>query len=223
MIEGIFPIYKEKGLTSNRTIQELKKIVGKNKIGHAGTLDPLAEGVLVVGIGRKFTKELHKEEAKEKEYLAVIHLGATSSTDDEEGTKTLREIKQRPSILEIRRVIGKFVGEIEQKPPVFSAIKIKGREAYKLARRGEYPEMKARKVEIKKIKIVSYAWPDLKIRVITAPGVYIRSLARDLGEALGTGGYLRSLIRTRVGNFSAEKSFTLSEFKEKLESGKIKQ
>jgi tRNA pseudouridine55 synthase len=223
MIEGIFPIYKEKGPTSNRTIQELKKIVGKNKIGHAGTLDPLAEGVLVVAIGRKFTKEIHKEEAKEKEYLAVVRLGATSDTDDEEGAKTLCEIKRRPSILGIRRAIGKFVGEIEQKPPVFSAVKIKGEEAYKKARRGERPEMKARKAEIKKIKIVSYRWPDLKIRVITGPGVYIRSLARDLGEALGTGGYLRALVRTRVGNFSAKKSFTVSEFKEKLENGKIKQ
>ncbi|MCL4406196.1 MAG: tRNA pseudouridine(55) synthase TruB [Patescibacteria group bacterium] len=222
MIEGIFPIYKEKGPTSNRVIGELKKIVGKAKIGHAGTLDPLAEGVLVVAVGRSFTKAINKEVAKEKEYLAVVRLGETSATDDEEGSKTRREVKRRPSFWRVRREIKRFVGEIEQKPPVFSAIKIRGMEAYKMARRGERPEMKPRKVFIKKIKIISYRWPDLKIRVLTGPGVYIRSLARDLGEVLGTGGYLHSLVRTRVGGFSVRKSLTVSEFKKMAEDAKIK-
>jgi tRNA pseudouridine55 synthase len=223
MIEGIFPIYKEKGPTSNRVVQEIKKIVGKAKIGHAGTLDPLAEGVLVVAIGREFTKNIGKETAKEKEYLASIRLGMTSETDDEEGEKTIYKVETKPSLSVIKEALKEFIGEINQVPPIFSAIKIHGREAYKIARSGKTPEMSPRKVIVKDIKIVSYDWPNLKIRVKTGPGVYIRSLARDLGVKLKTGGYLSGLIRTRVGNFSAEESLTIAEFKKMAENDKIKE
>lgn len=222
MIEGVFAIYKDKGPTSNRIVQEIKRISGRAKVGHAGTLDPLAEGILIVAIGRKFTKEIGKEKNKEKEYVADVRFGITSETDDEEGGKTIHEVEERPSSQSVRSALKKFVGEISQVPPIFSAIKINGREAYKAARRGEAPLMKPRKVRVKDIEIISYKWPDLKIRVTTGPGVYIRSLARDLGEELGVGGYLSGLIRTRVGGFSVKKSLSIEKFKKLAENDKIK-
>jgi tRNA pseudouridine55 synthase len=221
-MEGIFAIYKEKGPTSNKVVQAIKRITGVAKVGHAGTLDPLAEGILVVAIGRRFTRDINKETAKEKEYLASVRFGTTSSTDDEEGEKTVREIRVQPSPATVEKAIKRFIGEVDQTPPIFSAIKINGREAYKAARRGENPEMSPRKVIIKKIEIISYRWPDLKIKVTTGPGVYIRSLARDLGEELGVGGYLSGLVRTRVGGFSIEDSLTIEEFKKLAENDKIK-
>lgn len=222
MIEGIFSIYKDKGLTSSQVVQEVKRVSGGAKVGHAGTLDPLAEGVLIVAVGRKFTKEINKEKDKEKEYVADVKFGIVSETDDEEGKKIIHEVKEKPSLQSVELTLKRFVGEISQIPPVFSAIKINGKEAYKLARRGETPLMKPRKVIIKDIEVIFYKWPDLKIRVTTGPGTYIRSLARDLGQGLRVGGYLAGLIRTRVGNFTVDKSFTIRQFKQLVENDKIK-
>lgn len=213
-LAGIFAIYKPKGPTSNEVLTQLKKICGIKKIGHAGTLDPLASGVLVVGIGREATKRLAAAVAKEKEYLAKIKLGEESATDDAEGEKKKIDFSKKPELAAIKKAVKNFVGEIYQAPPVFSAVKIKGREAYKLARRGERPAMPARKVLIKKIEILKYQWPFLELRVITGPGVYIRALARDLGKILGGGGYLAELERTRVGDYTTQNSITMEQFKE---------
>jgi len=139
---------------------------------------------------------------KEKEYAAKIKLGQSSSTDDAEGTKTEFKIINQPSCQEVDRAVSKFIGRTWQSPPIFSAVKIRGQEAYKRARRGEKVVMSKRRVEIKKIKIISYHWPYLKLQVITGPGVYIRSLARDIGRTLKVGGYLADLERTRVGQFT---------------------
>ena len=212
-LEGIFPIWKPKGPSSNQVLEELRKITGVRKIGHAGTLDPLASGVLIVGIGKKATKRLKEFIGKEKEYLAQIRLGIESTTDDEEGEKRKIPVSQPPTLEEIEKTLACFVGEISQTPPLFSAVKVKGVEAYKLARKGQIPKLKPRKVLIKKIEILNYQWPDLWLRVVTGPGVYIRSLARDLGKKLKTGGYLKNLKRTRVGSFSKEKALTLSQFR----------
>ncbi len=204
-MKTIFVIYKPKGPTSHDIINKLRKEMGIKKIGHAGTLDPLASGVLVVGVGREATKQLGTIVKKEKEYLAKIRLGMTSTTDDEEGVKTeIKIVGKIPTLGEIKKAIAKFQGEISQTPPIYSAIKIKGKEAYKLARKGQEPKLKPRKVEIKKIDILKYEWPYLEIRVVTGPGVYIRSLARDIGQHLKTGGYLAELERTRVGEFTKE-------------------
>lgn len=209
-MKGIFAIYKPKGPSSHDIIDKLRKITGIKKIGHAGTLDPLAKGILVVGIGREATKKLKDIVKDEKEYLATIKLGVESTTDDEEGEKMVRQGLYKPKINEIKKVVSEFQGKISQVPPIFSAVKIKGKEAYKLARKGREVSLKARRVEIKRIQILSYKWPYLKLKVITGPGVYIRALARDIGEKLDTGGYLFNLERTRVGGFTKEKSITIS-------------
>lgn len=208
-MEGIFGIYKPKGPTSHDIIDQFREITGIQKIGHAGTLDPLAEGVLVIAIGKNNTKKLFSLVKKEKEYLATIKLGEESSTDDQEGEKTAFEVANPPELKEIKRIIIDFKGEIMQKPPTFSAVKISGERSYKLARKGEKPEPASRKVIVKEIEIVDYEYPYLKLKIVTGPGVYIRSLARDIGKELEIGGYLTELKRIRVGNFNIENSLTL--------------
>jgi len=210
-MENVFPLYKPKGPTSFAMIAQLRRILGVKKIGHAGTLDPLAEGVLVVAVGRDGTKQLTGLIRKEKEYVATIKLGVISSTDDEEGEKSEQEVAEKPKAQVVKNVLKQFVGEIDQVPPIFSALKIKGKPAYKYARAGKEIKMEARKVKIDKIELLKYKWPELKIRVVCGSGVYIRSLARDIGHALSVGGYLIGLTRTRVGNFTLEKCVSLEQ------------
>lgn len=202
----LFAVYKPRGITSNGVLNILRRFYGTKKIGHAGTLDPLAKGVLVVAVGREATKKLWEWVKKEKEYLATIRLGIESVTDDAEGIKTKFNVQKKPTKEEIKMALKKFEGIISQIPPIYSAIKIKGKEAYKFARKGQEVILKPRKAEIKKIILLKYHWPYLKLKVITGPGVYIRSLARDLGKKLKTGGYLFNLERTRVGDFTKAKS-----------------
>ncbi|MDP3900109.1 MAG: tRNA pseudouridine(55) synthase TruB [bacterium] len=202
---NIFAVYKPKGPTSNQVLNELRKTFKTKKVGHAGTLDPLAEGVLVVGVGREATKQLATVVQKEKEYIGTVKFGVTSTTDDEEGIKTEFEVgSKKYKKSDIEKIIPAFIGDILQVPPNFSAIKAGGKVAYKVARAGGMPQLGPRQVEIKAIEILEYSWPFLKIRVVTGPGVYIRSLARDLGSELGCGGYLYDLIRTRVGEYRIE-------------------
>lgn len=216
----IFALNKPKGLSSNQVLEILRRQTGIKKIGYAGTLDPLATGVLVVGVGREATKKLKEIVNKEKEYQALIRLGALSQTDDAEGP--IKELKigldEIPSRKQILEVIKNFEGKLKQRPPLFSAIKIKGEPAYKKARRGERFSLQARWVEIKEIKLKSYRWPFLRLKVITGPGVYLRSLARDIGEKLGVGGYLVELERSRVGKFSLKEALSLEEAREKIKT-----
>jgi len=210
----IYAINKEKGPSSHKVVSQIRKITGIKKVGHAGTLDPLASGVLVIGITREGTKTMHEHVKTEKEYRAVIELGQTSSTDDAEGEKTVTAdpVKAAPSEKEIQSVLKKFIGNIEQIPPIYSALKIKGKPAYKYAREGKELEMQARPVIIKSIQLVNYQYPKLEIDVVTGPGVYIRSLARDIGSELKTGGYLSALERTKVGEYRIEDALSLEEF-----------
>lgn len=196
----IFAVYKPKGISSFAMVARVRRFFGVKKVGHAGTLDPLASGVLVVGVGREATKKLSLEVAKEKEYVAELTLGQTSTTDDAEGEKNEVSVR-RPDKKEIEESLCGFIGEIMQVPPKFSAIKVGGRRAYKIARSGEEVELKARPALIKEIELLSYKYPILKIRVVTGPGVYIRSLARDIGQKLGIGAYMSELERIRVGDF----------------------
>ncbi len=200
----IVAILKPKGPTSFKIISQIKKITGIKKVGHAGTLDPLAEGVLIVGIGRDSTRKLFAELEKEKEYQVLIELGKTSVTDDEEGEKTVWEIGSKPELSEISGSLEQFSGEIWQMPPQYSAVKVGGKEAYKSARKGRLVNLGKRQVLIKEIEVLSYEWPLLRLRVLTGPGVYIRSLARELGDALKVGGYVKELVRTRVGEYRIE-------------------
>ena len=215
-MKDIFAVYKPKGPTSNQILTKIRKRTGIKKVGHAGTLDPLARGILVVGVGRAATKQLGTIVAKEKEYLATIRLGYTSTTDDNEGQKKKIQDITKPLLVHVKNTLKQFKGEIDQVPPIYSAIKIKGQEAYKLARKGKEVKMKSRKALIKKISLISYKYPYLKIEVVTGPGVYIRSLARDIGQVLGTGGYLSSLERTRVGRFTKNKALKLNQIKKAL-------
>jgi len=204
--EGIFAVYKPIGISSFDVIKRLRILTGIKKIGHAGTLDPLAKGILVIGIGKEACKSLAENVKKEKEYLAVIRLGQESSTDDSEGIKTTIKCVKKPGLEEITSIISKFEGVISQIPPIFSAIKVNGQRAYNLARKGKSFSLKSRKIEIKKIELLKYEWPNLHLKVITGPGTYVRALARDIGRELHCGGYLASLERTRVGEFTREKA-----------------
>lgn len=215
-VENIFPIYKEEGPTSFDIVRDIKKITGEPKVGHAGTLDPLAQGILIIGVGRAGTKKLGKFHDLEKEYLAEITLGKVSTTDDREGERKNIEVRKPPSRMDVAKVMRKFEGEIIQTPPHYSAAKSGGQELYKYARKGEKAIRPKRVVTIKKIEILSYRWPRLKIKVVTGGGAYIRSLARDIGESLGTGGYLSFLERTRVGEYKKNDALSLDEFSEKI-------
>lgn len=215
MFEGlkgkIFAVYKPKGITSAAVVEIIKRKT-KEKVGHAGTLDPLAKGVLVIGVGRSATKNLNKEVKKEKEYVALIKLGEFSSTDDEEGEKIKVEIDKKPNKKDVLKVLKKFLGRMWQEPPIFSAIKIKGKEAYKYARAGKKISLPSRLVEVKKINLVYYRWPYLKIKIVCSSGFYIRSLARDIGKEFKTGAYLKELERIRVGDFKKKNCLTLGFF-----------
>jgi len=216
-MEGIFGVYKPLGITSNKALQIIRRRIGPVKVGHAGTLDPLAEGVLVIGIGREATRQLDTIVKKDKEYVAEVTFGVTSSTDDGEGEKTEVGVKEIPEQKKVEEVIEKFIGEITQVPPIYSAIKIGGKEAYKRARKGEDIQMKGRPARVDEIEIINFAWPKLELRVTTGPGVYIRALARDIGEELGVGGYLSALKRTRVGDFHIEEAIQLEEVGEEID------
>jgi tRNA pseudouridine55 synthase len=211
-MDKIFGIIKPIGITSHDVVAIIRNLTKIKRVGHAGTLDPLASGVLVVGIGRNATKQLNTAVEAEKEYVAEIKLGENSSTDDEEGEKAKINFLNKPTKKDIEKIVNKFVGKIKQVPPVYSAVKIKGKEAYKRVRKGEQIIMEPRIVEIKKIDIIKYQWPYLLICVVTGKGVYIRSLARDIGKILDTGAYLSQLERTRIGKFTKEKAILLHEF-----------
>lgn len=222
MNQTIFNLHKPKGPTSFNIVAQVRKITGVKKVGHAGTLDPLASGVLVIGVTREGTKQMHTLVKEGKEYIATIKLGQTSTTDDEEGEKTIvassEEIKNVTKE-NVESILPKFTGDIEQIPPLYSAIKVKGKSAYKYAREGKELELAPRQVKINEIEILTYEPPVLKLRVATGSGVYIRSLARDIGEELKIGAYLADLVRTRVGDFVLEDSMTIEAFAEYWESG----
>lgn len=210
----IIPVYKEEGPTSRDVLNTIQKLTGEKKVGHGGTLDPLAKGVLIVAIGRESTKKLHNDSFYEKEYRATIFLGEESITDDREGEKKKISGK-KPSKREVEDVLAGFLKEKYQIPPAFSAIKVKGKESYKVARKGVFLNLEPKKIEIKKIEVKKYSYPFLEINVITGSGVYIRSIARDIGKKLKTGAYLYSLIRTRVGSYCIDDCVKVSFFKNK--------
>lgn len=203
-------IDKPKGITSHDVIYQLRKITGIKKIGHAGTLDPNATGVLVVGIGRDSTKKLGEiTKNTKKQYIATLELGEERDTDDVEG-EVLARSQLRPTINDIEKVVKKYVGKINQTPPAFSAVKIKGKKAYELARIGKAPNLKARKVDIYSLQLNSFDFPKLVLLCDVGSGTFIRSLARDIGRDLKTFAYLRDLRRTKVGKYSDKFAVSLS-------------
>lgn len=182
----------------------------KVKVGHTGTLDPFATGLLVLLIG-KGTKRANEFLKLDKEYIATVRLGATSTTGDPEGEVTVVRDVRVLSRADVEKAVEKFVGETEQKVPSYSAVKINGERAYKLARAGKEVEMPVRKVRIDEIEILDYKWPDLTIRCQVSSGTYIRALGEDIGKELGVGGYLTALRRTQVGEWRIEEAKRLEE------------
>ncbi len=211
----ILNVRKPRGVSSHGVIQKIRRITGEKRVGHGGTLDPFAEGVLVVGVGRDSTKKLGEIlKGTDKEYLATIELGRTSSTGDGEGElhavadeKTVSQIKRE----EIEQTLAKFRGETLQTPPLYSALKVQGQPAYRLARAGKRFVLPKRKVKIEELEILGFAPPLLQLKIVASSGTYIRSLAEDIGKDLRVGAYLKELLRTRVGQFRIEESQTLEE------------
>lgn len=207
----IFAVWKPKGPTSHDIVAKIRKMTGEKTVGHAGTLDPLASGILVIGVGREATKKLHEAVRAEKEYVADIRFGEESATDDAEGAKTKIEHGVPPTEKEVKEALENFTGEIMQMPPQYSALKIGGKAAYKFARSGKVAPLESRKVFVKEIELLEYKWPNAKLRIVTGAGVYIRSIARDLGRALKVGAYMGDLKRTRVGGFGREDAIMIDE------------
>lgn len=203
-MDGILLVDKPSGWTSHDVVAKirslLKQQIGqKIKVGHTGTLDPFATGLLVLVVG-SYTKRAQEFSKLDKTYEAELTLGSTSSTGDIEGEITPKSTRQ-PSEAEVKAVLNKFVGEITQTPPAFSAIKVDGQRAYKLARAGKEVKIEPRKVKIYSIKNVRYEYPKMSFETEVSSGTYIRSLAEDVGQALGSGAYLSALRRTKVGHF----------------------
>lgn len=204
-------VYKPKGMTSHDVVDAIRKITKEKRVGHSGTLDPFAEGVLIIAVTRESTKKLQELLKTDKEYIALIELGKESTTGDPEGDITIVKEKVDVSKKDIEKVLLQFIGEIEQTPPIYSAIKIKGVPAYKLARKGKEVNLKKRKITIYNIEILSFNSPFLELKISSSSGTYIRSLVKDIGEKLGTGAYTTELKRTRVGAYSIDDSKTLKE------------
>ena len=189
--------------------------VRKIKVGHAGTLDPLATGVMIICTGRA-TKRIDSLQAGIKEYVATIHLGATTPSFDRETPIDAQYPVDHITRKLVDEVLSKFVGTIEQIPPEFSACKIDGHRAYKMARRGETVDLKPKTLIIDEIEVLDFTLPLLTLRIVCSKGTYIRALARDIGIALKSGGYLEALHRTRVGEHTITSAYTISEAVEYL-------
>ena len=220
-MDGIINIYKEKGFTSHDVVAKLRGICGQKKIGHTGTLDPDAVGVLPVCLG-KATRVAELLTEKDKEYEAVLRLGVKTDTLDITG-QVLEERPVSVSEEDIREAAKAFVGTIRQVPPMYSALKVNGKKLYELARAGKEVEREAREVTIHALEILSVSLPLVTLRVHCSRGTYIRSLCDDLGERLGCGGCMESLIRTRSGVFSLSDALPLSEVQRRKEEGTIEE
>ena len=217
MINGIVNVYKEKGFTSFDVVAKMRGIFQQKKIGHTGTLDPDAQGVLPVCLGRA-TKVCDLLTDKDKEYETVLLLGVCTDTQDLSG-----EILERKEVHatedEVKKAILSFVGDYMQVPPMYSALKVGGQKLCDLARKGVTVERKARPVTIHEIEILSMNLPEVRMRVLCSKGTYIRTLCQDIGEKLGCGGCMKSLLRTRVADFVIDEAIKLDELEARLKSG----
>ncbi|MBE6308199.1 MAG: tRNA pseudouridine(55) synthase TruB [Bacteroidaceae bacterium] len=218
----VLAIYKPYTWTSFQIVNKVRYHLSRQlkvkrfKVGHAGTLDPLATGVLLVCTG-KATKRIEELQSHTKEYVAEMMLGATTPSFDMEHPVNATFPHEHITEEMVKDVLGKFIGDIAQRPPLFSACKVDGKRAYDLARKGSDMELAPKQVRIDEIELLECDLPRIKVRVVCGKGTYIRSLARDIGEALDSGAYLTSLTRTRVGEFKVEQCIDPEEFPAWLE------
>ncbi len=211
---GLVIVDKPQGLTSHDVVARIRRLAGTRRVGHAGTLDPMATGVLVIGV-EKATRLLGHLALAEKEYSATIRLGQATDTDDAEGQVTAETSAAGVSQEALEAAVATLTGEIEQVPPGYSAIKVAGKRAYRLAREGAAPELAARSVTVTEFTVLAVrragAVLDADVTVTCSSGTYIRALARDAGRALGVGGHLTALRRTRVGPYEIASAVTLDQ------------
>lgn len=221
-MQGLLLVDKPSGISSFGVVSRVRGIIKaatgqKIKVGHSGTLDPFATGLLILAIG-SYTKRLGEMLKLDKTYLVEMILGATSSTGDPEGE--LQKVSEiTPDLSEIQEILKSFTGKQLQKPPAFSAIKINGQRAYKLARTGQAVDLPPREIEIYQLELISYAYPTVTFKVDVSSGTYIRSLVEDIGHTLQTGAYCSSLRRESIGRFNVRYSISL----ENLSYSKIEQ
>lgn len=219
-MNGVINIKKEKGFTSHDVVAIVRRTLQIKKVGHTGTLDPDAEGVLPICIG-KATKLSEMIMNGNKTYVATLKLGATTTTEDSTG----EIIEEKPVDFneeKIREAINKYIGDIEQIPPMYSALKVDGRKLYELAREGQEVTRKARKVTINNINILKFLPPNsVEIEIECSKGTYVRTLCADIGKELGCGGHMATLVRTATGDFSINDSITLDELKELAEKNEV--
>lgn len=220
MIHGILNIYKEKGYTSHDVVAKLRRITGQRKIGHTGTLDPEAEGVLPVCLGRA-TKVCDLLTDRDKTYEAVLLLGIRTDTQDVTGTVTDRGDIQGITREMVEQAAHKYVGEYDQIPPMYSALKVNGKKLYELAREGKTIERKARRVRIYELEILEEALPRVRLRVRCSKGTYIRTLCDDIGADLGCYGCMEALLRTSVGPFALEEACRLEDVEAAVKAGEL--
>lgn len=219
-MDGVIVIRKEKGFTSHDVVAKLRGILHMKKIGHTGTLDPDAEGVLPVALG-KATRLVDMITDKEKTYEAVMRLGVVTDTQDMSGTVLSQTAELHVTEEELRAVIESFVGDYMQVPPMYSALKVNGKKLYELAREGKTVERKPRPVHFYEIEILEIDLPLVHFRVTCSKGTYIRTLCHDIGEKLGCGAAMETLLRTKVGRFTLDDAITLAQTEEAVKNGTI--
>lgn len=219
-MDGILIIDKSAGVTSHDVVARVRHVLGERRVGHAGTLDPLATGVLVLGIG-KGTRILEYLVGQPKRYHGTVRLGITTTTYDVEGEVTHRTEGPWPKRARVEATLARFRGSIEQRPPVYSAVRQDGERLYEKARRGETVHVEPRRVTVHELHLLRYEPPHLDIDVTCSKGTYIRSLAHDIGEALGVGGHLTALRRLEVGPFSVEEAVSLDILKNAADGGRL--
>ena len=216
-MNGIILIDKPQGWTSHDVVGKLRGILHERRIGHSGTLDPLATGLLVVFVGRA-TRAVEFAEADKKEYIAGLRLGISTDTQDITG-RIINEGTDLPDEMELRKALERFKGELEQIPPMYSAVKVGGKKLYELARKGESIERKPRHITVFGLDIAGREGNDYILNVVCSKGTYIRTLCHDIGTALGCGGCMSSLRRTKSGVFSVEDAYTITEVQEAADRG----
>ena len=210
MISGILPVDKPAGWTSHDVVARVRRLAGQKQVGHAGTLDPLATGVLLLVLGDATRLASYLMDTS-KVYCAEVVLGVTTATDDAEAALGTKTDTSNLSAAHVRGCLAAFCGTLQQVPPAYAAVRHDGRKLYALAREGVVVRAKARTVVVHSIDLVRWAPPRIRLRVHCESGTYIRSLARDLGAAVGVGGYLHALRRTRSGSFTASECYTMDE------------
>ena len=222
MYDGIINVYKEKGFTSFDVVAKMRGILGQKKVGHTGTLDPAAEGVLPVCAG-KGTRLCDMLTDHDKTYRATLLLGVVTDTEDTTGTVLEEKPTGHLTEEEVREAIMSFVGDYDQIPPMYSALKVDGKKLYELAREGKVIERKARPVKIHEIVIESMNLPEVVMSVSCSKGTYIRTLCNDIGAKLSVGGCMKELLRTTVGRFVLEETLTLSDLQKLKEEGRLEE